>query len=464
MSIVEVGDREASVEDNSAAGAAATSLRRGRGGGLGRVTGSLTVSNTLVALVGIVTGPLQARALGPAGRGELAAIFIPFLLLPTIASVGLGSYVVRAVARGRRPGTALGSLLPVSLGIGVVVAVASPLIAGFLADGRTVVYTMLIVGLILFPIGMLTNMLIDSAIGLEDWRPVIACRVIPPAAQLIGIPVLFYTQTLTVTSAALLTFGAGMLIVLPLIRVWRQCLPLNFDLAECRAGVAYGSKCWLGGLSNIANARLDQLLMIRLVSSSVLGLYAVAVTLATFFISPVIAAISTAATPRMARGEQDLTRRLCRMTICGAALVGIIVATVSPFVVHYIFGRAFDPALPMALILLIGTVPNAAGGVLNTSVSAHGHPGKSARGEGLALIVTVAGLAIALPTLGGVGAALVSVVAYSTQFIYMLRTAKRMYGGRYREYFIVSRAEAMSLLVLASHRARLLSPKRLRSV
>jgi O-antigen/teichoic acid export membrane protein len=92
----------------------------------------------------------------------------------------------------------------------------------------------------------------------------------------------------------------------------------------------------------------------------------------------------------------------------------------------------------MTLILLVGTAPNAAGGLLSTSVSADGHPGVAARGETLALIVTVAGLALALPTLQGVGAALVSVAAYTTQFAYMLRASKRIHGGHYRDYLVLS--------------------------
>jgi O-antigen/teichoic acid export membrane protein len=438
VSITEQENPAVEAPDLSASPANEQTAARSSPTRLSRVTARLTMANGSVALVGILTGPLQARALGPVGRGELAAIMAPLGFLPTFASLGLGTYVSRVVARGRRPGLALGSLLPVCLAIGLVIAAASPFIAGALANGRAVVYTMLMVGLVAFPLSAFILMLLDVSIGLEDWRPVMRCRVIPPAAQLVCIPVLFLTHTLTVASASIVSFAASMILLVPLLGTWRRCRPLGFDRAELRTGVSYGAKCWVGGLSSLANNRLDQLLMVAFISSRTLGLYAIAVTLATFFISPIASAIGTAAGPRVSRGADDLAKRICRMTLYGALVMALGVAVLSPLVLRYVFGPAFVAALPMTLILLVGTVPNAAGGMLSMSVSTAGHPGYSARAETLGLVVTVAGLAVALPTLGGVGAALVSVAAYSAQFGYMLRGAKRIHGGRYHEYLLLN--------------------------
>jgi O-antigen/teichoic acid export membrane protein len=300
--------------------------------------------------------------------------------------------------------------------------------------------------------------LIDVSIGLEDWRPVITCRVIPPVASAICIPLLFLTHTLTVTSAAIVSFAASTALLIPLLGTWRRCRPLGFELAELKEGIVYGAKCWIGGLSGLANNRLDQLLMVALVSSRVLGLYAIAVTLATFFISPITSAIGTAATPRVARGADELAQRVCRMTLYGALTVSLGVAILSPFVIRYVFGAAFVAALPMTLILLVGTVPNAAGGMLSMSVSASGHPGYSARGETLGLVVTVTGLAVALPTLGGVGAAIVSVAAYTTQLAYMLHAARRTHGGSYRDYLVLNAQDRQILSGLIRRRVARLTP------
>lgn len=444
-------------------GAVAGVPRRSRRVQLSRVTERLTLINFTIGAFAFVTAPLQARALGPTGRGELAAILLPFAFLPSLASIGVGSYAGRAVARGGDPAKAFGSLLPVTLLLGIVVAASAPILASFLAGGRSIVDSMLIVGLALFPIGMVTNLLIDISIGQEDWAPVMAYRLIPPILQLVGIPVLFFSGTLTVASASIVTFASSVLLLIPIIGVFRRCWPLIFDLQELKSGVSYGAKCWVGGLSNLANARLDQLLMIRMVPSAVLGVYAIAVNLATFFVTPVVGAVQTAATASLSRDATELGRSLCRMTLFGAAGVGLVVGALSPFVLHYLFGPGFDKALPMTLILIVAGVPNAGGAILNASVSSHGRPDLPAWGEGIALIVTVGGLIVALPTLGGVGAALVSAAAYSTQFTFLLFSARKVLGGRLRDYLIPTARDAQLVRHLVVTRMGSLVPRRLRT-
>jgi hypothetical protein len=67
--------------------------------------------------------------------------------------------------------------------------------------------------------------------------------------------------------------------------------------------------------------------------------------------------------------------------------------------------------------------------------------------------VTVGGLAVALPTLGGIGAALVSVLAYTTQFIYMLISARRIHGGSYREYLVPTHDDGSQIIEIIAAKA-----------
>src|SRR4051794_21247295 len=77
---------------------------------LASVVVRLASANFSIFAVSLITAPLQARALGPAGRGELAAIIVPAGLLPTVASFGLGTYATLAVARGRKLGQVVGTV------------------------------------------------------------------------------------------------------------------------------------------------------------------------------------------------------------------------------------------------------------------------------------------------------------------------------------------------------------------
>ena len=55
---------------------------------------------------------------------------------------------------------------------------------------------------------------------------------------------------------------------------------------------------------------------------------------------------------------------------------------------------------------------------------------------GIALAITIPGLLLLLPLLGGRGAALVSLAAYSASFIIQLFAARRIIGGTFGAYVV----------------------------
>ena len=75
----------------------------------------LTSANALLAVLAVITSPILAHALGPAGRGELAAIFTVLTLAPWISDLGLSAYLARERAQERDVSLLLGSVIPVAL-------------------------------------------------------------------------------------------------------------------------------------------------------------------------------------------------------------------------------------------------------------------------------------------------------------------------------------------------------------
>jgi O-antigen/teichoic acid export membrane protein len=192
-----------------------------------------------------------------------------------------------------------------------------------------------------------------------------------------------------------------------------------------REALSFGSRAWVGNLAAIANNRLDQLLMIPLVSPRQLGLYVIAFTIGNFT-SAGVGALSSAVSPRVSRGDIDLLKRGLRLTLWGVALLHLLIAIPLPWLIPLIFGDAFAPAVPMAWLLLLAGVPGAGGFVLGMGLASAGHPTVSSITESIALVVTVVGLILLLPPLAGIGAGIVSVAAYSASFAVMLVFAGRM--------------------------------------
>jgi O-antigen/teichoic acid export membrane protein len=128
---------------------------------------------------------------------------------------------------------------------------------------------------------------------------------------------------------------------------------------------------------------------------------------------------------RIGAGERHLMPQAVRMTIMVTVAMNLVVAVVTPILLPLLFGLDFRAATPMALVLLAASVPLAGAAVLSTALQADGVPLIPSVGEGIALVVTVVGLILLLPPLQGMGAAIVSFVAYTASFVFQLVMARR---------------------------------------
>jgi O-antigen/teichoic acid export membrane protein len=419
---------------------------------LSSVVARLAAANLALVAVTVVTAPLQARVLGPAGRGELAAILVPLGLAPVVLSVGLGTYTFRASALGARVGTLVGTVGTLLVLLGLIGAAAGPLVAEFVGNGRDAVETWVIVGFALLPLGLLNIFLTDIAAGLERWGTVVAVRLASPAVLLVGIGGLYIAGELTVASAAVVAILGGTLPALFLIPGAREFRPFQFDRTIAMEAIPFGLKAWAGGLGSMLNVRVDQLLMIRLVDSSELGLYVVAVTTAGVFVNPLVAGLAGGTMPRFVTGDIDLVPRVLRATLLGVLMASAGMALCAPVLIPLIFGGDFAQAVPMVWVLLLAGLPLAGSVVLSAALTSFGRPIYSAWAELLALGITVPGLFVLLPSMGGLGAALVSLLAYTAGFTMLLVVAHRQLGAGLSELLVIRPADAASLAAMIKAR------------
>lgn len=419
------------------------------------VVASLTATNVLGAAFGFVTGPLLARALGASGRGDLAAVLVPLALVPGVLGLGIPAYAYRELPRGRPLGELLGSLgLPLLL-IGLLAAAGAVPAADALAGGRAATRTFLIVGLLATPLALLGSLLGASLAALERWRAVVATSLIPFAGTFAAIVTLSALGDLTVATAAASTIAASLCSLAPSLPLLARMGRPAFRLPLARAGVAFGVKSWIGGLARLANLRLDQLLMISVVPPRVLGLYAVAATIAGAS-GLATGALSPPLMTRIARGETQLVPQAVRIVLVTTIALNAALACATPMLLALLFGPQFRGAVPMAAILLAAAVPFAGASVLSSALQADGAPLIPTAGEGIALVVTVVGLLVLLRPLGGVGAALVSVAAYGASFCFQLLMARRRLAVPLHAFLLPAREDAQwARRVLAGVRAQL---------
>jgi O-antigen/teichoic acid export membrane protein len=392
------------------------------------------------ALAGTATGIIAARALGPSGRGDLAAIIVPLSMAPYALSFGLTTFASRGAAAGRPLGLVLGTAGAMAFTIGCVAVPAGVALAHVLARDHDGVLTVLVVGFALLPVTLVSNVLADTGLGLQRWGSVTAQRLIPMVTALVGYVALVALDRFTAASAGAVVLAGGLASVLPFAPVARRARPLKFEVTVARAAIRFGTRALPITVSQLLNHRLDQFLMVGLVSRRQLGLYAVAVTVSS--LAGMLAnAMNTVLYPKFAAGEDLGVARSLRRGLFAVACIAIATAIVSPVVLPAAFGSAFTDALPMVLILLAASVPLAGVTILSAIFTA----GRRILAAGLseigALVLTIVGLLLLLPPLGGVGAAIVSLVAYSANFAWLLTLARKDHGGRWADYLIIRRAE-----------------------
>jgi O-antigen/teichoic acid export membrane protein len=383
----------------------------------------LAGANAVAILSGFVTAPLVARALGPEGRGLVAAILVPLSLITQLSQFSLGDYAGQKVARGIKVATAFASLVPLSVGCGLVGWLVLVLLSGTLAGSHHAVVQFLVIGGALLPLSVIGGLLAGLATGRQLWGLVSLWQACVPLLYTVPVVVLAIVGALSVKTVVIATLGssiAGLLFFAP--AGLRKRDGWRVDLSVTREAISYGARALPGVASVMGNGRLDQILMLSLAGSRQLGLYAVAVTFAgtaTFLISSIAIAIY----PSVAAGEHELIPRACRLSLGTTIICASGGALIAYPMFRLLFGRAFEDAIGMTLILLVAQLPAAGSTVIGYGLRSMGHPGRVSIADSAALVITVPALFVLLPVLGGVGAALVSLCAYTATFALLLRYA-----------------------------------------
>jgi O-antigen/teichoic acid export membrane protein len=378
-------------------------------------------ANGLIALLGFCTSTLSARLLGAQGRGELAAIQLWPTAITGIAVLGLPEALVFFAAREPgRAGYYLGSGLSCALlAIVPFSAVGYALMPLFLhAQGAGVVSDARCYMTVFPPIIATAGMLLIS-LRAQGYFPIWNVIRTAPAVGLLGVLALAWR--LRITTAEFVAAGtvlAWLVIAIALLFFVGARIPGPYkpSLARSRRMLRYGLPSMLGGVPQLLNYRLDQIMMACLLPARMLGLYIVAVAWSAA-LGPVLTGIGAVLFPHIA--SEPSARRRCLMFAKAARLslvlslgsaLGLLMVT--PWGLSFVFGTAFDGAVAPACVLVIAAAIASFNTVLEEGIRGLGHPSAVTRAEFAGLVVTFIALLVLLPRLGIIGAAIASMLAY----------------------------------------------------
>lgn len=395
-----------------------------------------SVTSIVLYALGALSGPILARALGPAGRGDIAAVMAPATVLALVLSFGLPSaaaYFVDSVPEPRLLLTAMTFGIVVGGPICAVLWLLAPTyLAGHspatLAWGRVFLLAMPL------SVGMLAALEVrrrqHPGLSWNCWRG--APLVIPTLL----IVLLALTGRLTVGSALAANFVGWLApAVLLLSRLGGDGGPARPSLPTFRLMFPYAWRTASMVVAASLTYRLDQVLLVAIVPPADLGLYAVAVMVA-LLTNPLTSGLSGALFGHL-RGEKSESvaaarfRQSLRLTFVLSSAVALVLAVFAPLVLRVVFGAGFEPAATALRLLLPGAVAFDVQGVLTTKLLSEGRPGDTSRGALVGAVITVTGLLTLAPRYGINGAALVTSVAWISQVLYLVaRGALRSHPDR----------------------------------
>lgn len=397
---------------------------------------AIVTSLTSVGLYGsgLVTGPILARALGPSGRGDIAAVIAPATVLVLVLAFGLptaAAYFVDSVPEDRLLVTALTFGLVVG---GPVCAVLWFLAPGYLHGHSPETLTWARVMLLTIPTSVGTATVLEitrrrnPGIAWNFWRS------LPLLIPAVVIVLLAVAGRLTLGSVLAANFaGAVAPFVLFASRLRSRPLPRP-SLATLRLLMPYAWRTASAGTAMSLTNRLDQVMLVGLVTPAELGLYAVAVMTASVT-NPLTSGLSFALFGHLRSETSELRaqarfRKSLATTMLVSGTVALGLALGAPILLRIAFGSLFAPATTALRLLLPGAVAFDVLGVITTKLFSDGRPGEASWAALVGTIVTVVGLVAFAPRFGIEGAAAVTSVAWTAQVAFLVqRGALRPYAG-----------------------------------
>lgn len=366
-----------------------------------------------IPAAGLATAPMMARALGPTGRGELAAILQPLTVAGAFAAIGVPAAITFFVGRGHPTRRTRRAGFPIILLSSTFVYLCLLLYSAEIARVAHVPQiAVALIWLSVFP-GALLALRRSAWQGLRRFAPLDLERAAAGFTRF-GLIALLFLAGITIAPLYVVVYiTAGLSASAFLFKR----LPNRNSTAErppllTRGMVLrYSLLASIGTIMATLNNRLDQAVLPSAIGAMELGLYSVAVTVAEvpFIITTVMVRNLLAESSHQSPALRLRRTFLVGMTGVLCASVGL--AVISPYFVPLLFGEAFAPSIPAIWLLLSATTVGSAAEGMNAILAGQARPGLASLSAGAGALGSVSLLWIFWDGMSLQGAAMVSLGA-----------------------------------------------------
>jgi enterobacterial common antigen flippase len=388
-------------------------------------------TNAAILLCGLATGVLSARLLAPEGRGVLAAVlFWPHL----ITSLALFSLPVATLFRRGRPDVDRAAIAAtaawLALGLSAIGALAGCLALPFLLRGSAAGPLAQLYLLMFLPFNFLALALLALDQGDLRFFRYNLTRLLPPAVYLVGLLVLWALGAVSVAACLWASWLGTAATAVVRLHGSRHALRARPSLSEARRLLAFGARLHGAGVLAVLLATADRFVVVTFWDDRSLGLYVVALTLATAGLNLVTGAFNVLLLPRLVQASDAAAhRRIMGETLRYVSLLlsagTAVLLLLCPWLLPLLFGDAYGGAIGLCLVLVVAYLPMALCQVIIHGLSGTGDWRPRILAQGLALGTFAALVWPLAGLLGLLGIPTALLVADSLALAYLLGFLRR---------------------------------------
>lgn len=414
------------------------------------------VANVLVQVVNVSSGVITARALGPSGRGSLAAIIMwpQFLAYALTMGVPVGTvYWLK-----RRPDMSRelsGASLVLSVALGCVSAVVGYVAIPFSLHTyplRTIHFAQAWV--VVTPLALAAVTIISQIQSAGSFKNFNLFRFLSPLSVLIVLLIEKVTGHLNAYNAAVAyLLAATPATIWITVWVWKRFRPTFGSIVPAsKLLLGYGVRAWGADLIGTVASQVDRVLVVGMLDPGSMGLYVVAQS-AAGVLAVLPNAVSPVSLPKASGRSNaeivDLTGRAVRMTLLVMLLASLPLFLFGSFLLKLVYGPKFIGAAVVLPFLIFEAIFDGLTSVLSQAFLASGFPGTVTLLQGCGLMTSVPLLYLLIPRYGVRGAGCALMLATSLRFIFIM--ANFPYRLKVRPPSLLIRKREVMLLASRLH-------------
>lgn len=382
----------------------------------------LGLANLLGPIGGFAANIAYARTLGPAGRGDLAAVVAALAVCEAVLVFGFADVLTRHVAARAVPTGALRRVVTLC----VVASIVPGLLVGWLAVDRGFGVVAVLAVVTLVPLATVAALGRGVLAGRRAFGRLAVSLSLGGVAR-ISAPVILFAVGSERGDLALMLIAVSTAVAAAPVLVARPFADPGHAFARrFRSLATEALGIWPAAMAWSLNARLDQLLLVALVSPSALGKYAVCVTMAEL---PIVLSSGLRQVILVRASEAGTAGRVLRLVLpilAAGALAAGGALLLGESVMTWLFGEEFADTSKVLAALLMSSAFTISAGLLNSSLIAVGRGRWTLLSQSTGLGLTVLLLVTFIPNGGGIGAAgLIKVVTAASVFLVALLLVRR---------------------------------------